>query len=115
MAHLVGDIAVGKLADLVMFKPENFGVRPETVIKGGLIAWANVSCPRVGQSLQLLNIFLSADRRCQRIHSNGSTDHWPQHVGVRAESSCHAFHLIRLGAFDHFRYAAFIRKQAAGR
>jgi urease len=49
MSHLVGDIAVGKLADLVMYTPSNFGVRPEWVIKGGLIAWANVS--RAGNRL----------------------------------------------------------------
>lgn len=42
ISHLVGDVAVGKLADLVLWKPHNFGVRPETIIKGGVIAWANV-------------------------------------------------------------------------
>jgi urease len=39
----LGDISVGKLADLVLWTPANFGVRPEMVIKGGIIAWANVS------------------------------------------------------------------------
>lgn len=43
MSHLIGDISKGKLADLVLWKPSNFGVRPETIIKGGVIAWANVS------------------------------------------------------------------------
>ncbi|BGP52043.1 Urease [Rhodotorula kratochvilovae] len=42
ISHLVGDVAVGKLADLVLWKPCNFGVRPEMVIKGGVIAWANI-------------------------------------------------------------------------
>ncbi|KAL8279235.1 hypothetical protein RQP46_008272 [Phenoliferia psychrophenolica] len=42
MSHVIGDIATGKLADLVMWKPSNFGVRPEMVIKGGVIAWANM-------------------------------------------------------------------------
>ncbi|GAA5927238.1 hypothetical protein JCM3775_002489 [Rhodotorula graminis] len=42
ISHLVGDVAVGKLADLVLWKPHNFGVRPETIIKGGVIAWANM-------------------------------------------------------------------------
>ena len=42
-SHVVGDVGVGKLADLVLWSPENFGVRPESVIKGGVIAWANVS------------------------------------------------------------------------
>jgi urease subunit alpha len=38
-AH-VGSIAVGKLADLVLWKPAFFGVKPELVIKGGFIAGA---------------------------------------------------------------------------
>lgn len=42
ISHIVGDIAVGKLADLVLWAPSNFGIRPETVIKGGVIAWANI-------------------------------------------------------------------------
>ncbi len=36
----VGSIAVGKMADLVLWKPAFFGVKPELVIKGGLIAGA---------------------------------------------------------------------------
>ncbi|KAH8917337.1 urease [Atractiella rhizophila] len=52
IAHDVGDIDVGKLADLVLWRPENFGVKPEQVIKGGVIAWAqmgdaNASIPTV--------------------------------------------------------------------
>jgi urease subunit alpha len=40
IAGEVGSIAVGKLADLVLWKPAFFGVKPELVIKGGLIAGA---------------------------------------------------------------------------
>src|SRR6201989_2275962 len=40
IADEVGSIAVGKLADLVLWKPAFFGVKPEIVIKGGLIAGA---------------------------------------------------------------------------
>jgi urease subunit alpha len=40
-AH-VGSVEAGKLADLVLWKPAFFGVRPELVIKGGLIAWAQM-------------------------------------------------------------------------
>jgi urease alpha subunit len=36
----VGSIAVGKMADLVLWKPAFFGVKPELVIKGGFIAGA---------------------------------------------------------------------------
>jgi urease subunit alpha len=36
----IGSVAVGKLADLVLWEPAFFGVRPHVVLKGGLIAWA---------------------------------------------------------------------------
>jgi urease subunit alpha len=36
----VGSVEVGKLADLVLWEPPFFGVRPHLVIKGGAIAWA---------------------------------------------------------------------------
>jgi urease subunit alpha len=38
--HEVGSIETGKLADLVLWHPSFFGVRPHAVIKGGMIAWA---------------------------------------------------------------------------
>jgi len=36
----VGSVQVGKLADLVLWAPAFFGVRPSLVLKGGMIAWA---------------------------------------------------------------------------
>ncbi|KAE8664608.1 Urease [Hibiscus syriacus] len=42
IAEFVGSIEVGKLADLVLWKPAFFGAKPEIVIKGGIIAWANM-------------------------------------------------------------------------
>ncbi|HVL98637.1 MAG TPA: urease subunit alpha, partial [Egibacteraceae bacterium] len=36
----VGSVEVGKLADLVLWDPAFFGVRPHVVLKGGMIAWA---------------------------------------------------------------------------
>ncbi|MCV7206770.1 urease subunit alpha [Mycolicibacterium peregrinum] len=36
----VGSVEVGKLADLVLWEPAFFGVRPHAVLKGGMIAWA---------------------------------------------------------------------------
>jgi urease subunit alpha len=38
----VGSVEVGKLADLVLWDPRFFGVRPATVLKGGLVAWAQM-------------------------------------------------------------------------
>lgn len=45
MSHLVGSIEVGKLADLVLWKPAFFGSKPELVIKGGHIAMAQMGDP----------------------------------------------------------------------
>lgn len=45
IAHEVGSIEIGKLADLVVWKPAFFGVKPEVVLKGGLIACANMGDP----------------------------------------------------------------------
>ena len=42
ISDYVGSIAEGKLADLCLWKPAFFGVKPELVIKGGLIAWAQM-------------------------------------------------------------------------
>ncbi len=45
IADEIGSIEVGKLADLVLFKPAFFGVKPELVLKGGFIAYANMGDP----------------------------------------------------------------------
>jgi len=45
IAHEVGSIEVGKLADLSIWKPAFFGVKPEVVLKSGMIAWANMGDP----------------------------------------------------------------------
>ncbi len=50
ISDYVGSIEEGKLADLCLWKPAFFGIKPEIVIKGGLIAWsqmgdANASIP----------------------------------------------------------------------
>jgi urease subunit alpha len=41
----VGSVEVGKLADLVLYKPAFFGVKPEIVVKGGLIVQAAMGDP----------------------------------------------------------------------
>jgi urease subunit alpha len=45
MAHEIGSIAVGKWADLVLWKPAFFGVKPALVLKGGFIAMAAMGDP----------------------------------------------------------------------
>jgi urease subunit alpha len=38
----VGSVAVGKMADLVLWDPQWFAIRPDVVVKGGFIAWAQM-------------------------------------------------------------------------
>ena len=50
MSNLIGSVEVGKMADLVLWKPAFFGAKPEMIIKGGMIAYsqmgdANASIP----------------------------------------------------------------------
>ncbi|MFN6526987.1 urease subunit alpha [Nostoc sp. ChiSLP03a] len=50
IAEYVGSVEKGKLADLCLWRPAFFGMKPEVVIKGGMIAWsqmgdANASIP----------------------------------------------------------------------
>jgi urease subunit alpha len=45
IAHTVGSIEVGKLADLVIWRPAFFGVKPSTILKGGMIAAAAMGDP----------------------------------------------------------------------
>ncbi|MEH2176284.1 urease subunit alpha [Nostoc sp.] len=42
IAEYVGSVEEGKLADLCLWRPAFFGVKPEIVIKGGMIAWAQM-------------------------------------------------------------------------
>ncbi len=45
ISHLVGSIEVGKLADLVIWRPAFFGVKPSLILKGGMIAAAAMGDP----------------------------------------------------------------------
>ncbi len=45
IAHEVGSIEAGKLADLVLWKPAFFGIKPAMIIKGGMIAAAPMGDP----------------------------------------------------------------------
>lgn len=45
ISDVLGSIAVGKMADLVLWEPEFFGTKPKMVIKGGFINYANMGDP----------------------------------------------------------------------
>lgn len=45
IGHLVGSLEAGKIADIVLWNPGFFGAKPELVVKGGIIAWAQMGDP----------------------------------------------------------------------
>ncbi|MDI1445141.1 urease subunit alpha [Polyangium sp. 6x1] len=65
-SHLLGSIEVGKLADLVLWRPAFFGAKPEIVIKGGVIAWAQMGDPNASiptpQPVRMRPMFASFGR-----------------------------------------------------
>ncbi|WP_370290032.1 urease subunit alpha [Nocardioides sp.] len=45
MAHEIGSLEVGKLADIVLWRPDHFGAKPELVLKAGFPAWGVTGDP----------------------------------------------------------------------
>jgi urease subunit alpha len=45
ISHVVGSLEVGKIADIVLWKPAFFGVKPSMIVKGGMIAAAQMGDP----------------------------------------------------------------------
>ena len=45
MGHLIGSVEIGKLADLVIWTPANFGTKPTMVIKSGMISHMQMGDP----------------------------------------------------------------------
>lgn len=45
MSSLIGSVEVGKMADLVLWKPAFFGAKPEMIIKGGTISFSQMGDP----------------------------------------------------------------------
>lgn len=110
MAHLVGQVAVGTLADLVLWKPENFGNKTEMVLKSGVIAWAQVRWSATDFCFTWLltaTIYLT-DGRCQRVHSFRSAILWQAYVGLQVRFGESQFGVLRLGDFYLVRYHCFV-------
>ncbi|KAL8923814.1 MAG: hypothetical protein Q9208_004375 [Pyrenodesmia sp. 3 TL-2023] len=45
MSHLIGSCEVGKVADLVLWDPANFGTKPSMVVKSGIACYAHMGDP----------------------------------------------------------------------
>ncbi|WP_280672585.1 MULTISPECIES: urease subunit alpha [unclassified Kitasatospora] len=91
MDHEIGSVEPGKLADLVLWTPAFFGVKPDLVIKGGQIAWAqmgdaNASIPT--PQPRLPRPMFGAKGRAPALNSVNFTaqqaidDHLPERLGL---------------------------------
>src|SRR5712691_4990981 len=71
ISDVVGSIEPGKLADLVLWKPAFFGVKPELVLKGGMIAWAAMGDPNASiptpQPVRYREMFGAAARHATSV------------------------------------------------
>jgi urease subunit alpha len=92
MAHEVGSLEPGKLADVVLWRPAFFGVKPSLVIKGGMIAAAAMGDPNASiptpQPVHYRPMFGAFDRACQAtsvtfISSAALEQAVGQHLGLR--------------------------------
>ena len=109
----VGSVEVGKLADLVLWDPAFFGVRPHLVIKGGMIAWAamgdaNASIPTPQPVLPRPMFGAAADAaaarpRCAWVAQAALDDGLADRLGVRRRLVAGAG---RAGAVGQARHAA---------
>ena len=92
LAHEVGSLEPGKLADVVLWRPAFFGVKPSIVIKGGMIAAAAMGDPNASiptpQPVHYRPMFGAFDRACQATSvtfiSSAALEHAVgQHLGLR--------------------------------
>jgi urease subunit alpha len=92
LAHEVGSLEPGKLADVVLWRPAFFGVKPSIIIKGGMIAAAAMGDPNASiptpQPVHYRPMFGAFDRACQAtsvtfISSAALEQAVGQHLGLR--------------------------------
>jgi urease subunit alpha len=116
LAHEIGSLELGKLADIVLWRPALFGVKPEMVVKGGFVAWGamgegNASIERA-QPVSVGPFFGaegSAPGRISKIFLSAAAGevrrHWPgeQWSIVRGASSVAKRDMIRNDAVPSVR------------
>ncbi|MDU7821687.1 MAG: urease subunit alpha, partial [Klebsiella sp.] len=103
IAHEVGSIEVGKLADLVLWSPAFFGVKPATIVKGGMIAMApmgdinaSIPTPQPVHYRPMFGALGSARHRCrltflsQAAAENGVAERLNLHSATAVVKGCRA-------------------------
>lgn len=94
VSNLIGSIEVGKLADIVLWSSEFFGTKPEIVIKGGFIAFAqmgdanaSIPTPQPVIGRKMFGAFPSAAQSSFKPHLLKT----PQEYSVASQSPCISF------------------------
>jgi urease subunit alpha len=94
IAHEVGSLEPGRLADIVLWRPAFFGAKPQLVLKGGFAAWgprgSGSGSTRIGEPLVYGGLFGAegaAPAALSAIFSSATgaarvRERWPGHVGV---------------------------------
>ncbi len=92
IAHVVGSVEPGKLADLVLWRPAFFGVKPSLIVKGGMIAAAmmgdanaSIPTPQPVHFRPMFGAFGSAmDATCITFTSKAAVDAGvPEKIGLK--------------------------------
>ena len=92
VAHEVGSLQVGKLADIVLWRPAFFGVKPSLILKGGMIASAAMGDPNASiptpQPVHYRSMFGSFGSACHAtsvtfVSAAGLEQSIGQYLGLR--------------------------------
>ncbi|MBL8373157.1 urease subunit alpha [Accumulibacter sp.] len=101
ISHLVGSIEVGKLADLALWKPAFFGVKPSLILKGGMIAAAamgdanaSIPTPQPVHYRPMFGAFGQALRTSVTFVSQAALDN-PELAALRLAKPLHAVRQTR--------------------
>ncbi|KAL8652290.1 MAG: hypothetical protein Q9210_002765 [Variospora velana] len=100
MSHVVGSVEVGKVADLVLWDPANFGTKPSMVVKSGIACYAqmgdpNASIPTV-QPIIMRPMFAAFNRTTsiafvsQASIESGTISSYGLHKRIEAVRNCRA-------------------------
>ena len=77
MGHIIGSVGKGKLADLVLWKPMNFGTKPDMIIKSGMISYKQM----VRSLYAIISaILIPGSGRPQRFYSKRGAYHHASYV-----------------------------------
>ena len=91
MGHLIGSVEVGKVADLVLWTPREFGVKPKMIVKSGMISYAQmVSLLQTKRELECTNLS-QGDPNASIREELRSGHHIPAVVSSRMQTHTHSF------------------------